>query len=211
MQKNNKNSRKNGNQRRRPLLVEDDIDPPRWLSCSPIHRVMRLGVTAAKTEFDFTVLMLCRFQSMVVVSSTTAYSLASAVRVKWVKMWGVTSAIQTSASVALEWSAGSTGFLLNDTSVSDTTVSTTRAAYIKCKPPRQSLASWYQSYVQGGTNNLFTITCPAGAVIDIAYDWVLNSTEPANVTFTPTALAAGTVFAQNPDTNIVVLTPLNAA
>jgi hypothetical protein len=209
MQKKNKNRSVKRSNQRSPLLVEDSIDPPKWFDCEPIHRVVRLASISAATEFDVTMLMIARLQSMYA-TAATAFPLASAIRMKYVKLWGVAQTNQTTASVAVEWNAGSTGFLLNSTSVSDTTVSIDRPAYIKATPPKQSLASWYQSYLTGFTNVLFTITVPAGCLIEIAYDWVLNSTEAALAVFVPAAAgSAGLVFAQVWSANFVVLTPLN--
>lgn len=127
-------------------------------------------------------------------------------------MWAAVNAAGATTSIALEWNAGATGFLMDGVAVSDQSVSASRPAYLTSTPPTESLGSWYQAGVTGDSNILFSITCPGGTLIQIDYDWVMNSGEP-NVSATGYVIVGGTqgnVYAQNPSATIQVALPINS-
>lgn len=190
-------------------VVEPDCLPPPWKTVVPFFRSVRLITTAAQAEFPVTVNQILRLQSFAA-TTTLAYPIAYAIRLKRVRMWGSPAVANAPSSVYIEWNAGSTGFLLDGVSVSNTSVSTTRPAYIVSRPPTESLGSWYQAGVSGGTNELFQFTCVTGTMIQVDYDWVPNFTEPALASFAITSYTVGTVFAQNWSATITCVAPLNS-
>lgn len=184
------------------------LDPPPLRLVQPCSRTITWNATAGLIDFDITVNHLLR--SLAVCSGTTsAYPVAYAVRMKKIRMW---STWQSSplGNVAVEWNAGASGFLMDGVSVSDQSTSPARPARLSSRPPTESLGSWYQAGVTGGTNILCSITCSANTIIYIDYDYVPNLTEPGLAIFAVTAGVAGLVFAQHPSASLNVNPPLNA-
>lgn len=190
-------------------MVDDVIDPPPWKTVVPFFRSVRLYTTNSQIEVAVTVNQLLRLQSFCA-TSVTGYPMAYAIRLKRLRIWGTPAVSNTLSTINVEWNAGTTGFLLDGVSVSDTSLSTTRPAYISTRPPVESLGSWYQAAPSGATNELFSYTCGTGSIIQVDYDWVPNFTESAGTVFTINATTVGTIFAQNWSATVVVMSPLTS-
>jgi hypothetical protein len=170
--------------------------PPAFRAVTPQFRSVRLtAISAVAINTSVTVHMIARFQSMAITAST-AWCFAYAIRLKRVRIWFSAATTATPVTAALEWNAGATGFLLDGVSVSATTMSTTEVCVLDTKPPTESLAAWYQSDVQGGTNQLFQFGCPAGSLIQVDFDWVPGWTEPQTGTFATAGATVGQSFSQ---------------
>jgi hypothetical protein len=183
--------------------------PPVWKAVRPYFRRVRLGVVANQPETDITVNSFLRLQGMAI-TSTSFVNLAYAVRVKRMAIWFTSPTVGTSISATVEWNAGSTGFLMDGVSAAATTMSTTEPTCLETRPPTESLGSWYQAGPTGGTNVLFSLSAPAGAIIEVDYDWVPNLTEASYSTVTVSGAVAGTMYACAWNTNILALPPLNS-
>jgi len=175
----------------------------------PYFRRLRLGVVANQGETDITVNSFLRLQSMAI-GTTSIVNLAYAIRVKRIAIWFTSPTVGTSISSTIEWNAGSTGFLMDGVSAAATTMSTTEPTCLETFPPTESLASWYQAGPSGGTNVLFSMSAPAGAIIEVDYDWVPNFTEASYSTVTVSGAVTGTMYACAWNTNILALPPLNS-
>jgi len=191
----------------RAVVVSDGPGP--WRAVSPYARKVRLGVVANQAETEITVRNLLNLQ-VLATGSTAVNSLAYAVRLKKLRIWFTSPTVGTSISSTVEWNAGSTGFLMDGVSQSSTTMSTTEPVCLVTRPPTQSLASWYQAGVSGSTNVLFSLSAPAGAVIEVSYDWVPNFTEASYNTTTVTGATQGTLYCVGWNSNILALPPLNS-
>ncbi len=191
----------------RAVVVSDGPGP--WKAVTPYSRKVRLGVVANQAETEITVRNILNLQ-VLAQSSTGVNSLAYAVRLKKLRIWFTSPTVGTSISSTIEWNAGSTGFLMDGVSTSATTMSTTEPCLLVSRPPTQSLASWYQAGVSGSTNALFSLSAPAGAVIEVSYDWVPNFTEASFNTTTVTGATAGTLYCVGWNSNILALPPLNS-
>ncbi len=176
---------------------------------SPFSRSVRLGVVANQAETDITVNQILHCQSMVT-TTTTCVSLAYAVRLKRIQIWFTSPSLTTNVSATVEWNAGSTGFLLDGVSAAATSSSTTEYGHLSTKPPTDSLAGWYQAGVSGATNVIFSMSAPAGAVIQVDFDWVPNFTEATYGTLSTTAGVVGTIGCRAWNANILALPPLNS-
>ncbi len=186
--------------------------PPQLKTVIPFSRSVRLLASAAVVEGTpaITVNDLLRLQSMAV-TTTLAYPIAYAVRIRRFRMWftaPAASAVAVTASV--EWNAGATGFLLDGVSVSATTMSSTEVCLLDTRPPTESVGSWYQAGVTGGTNEILSFTCPDDTLIQVDYDWVPNFTEPALGSFSITGGTVGTVFGKSWSPALVPVSPLNS-
>ena len=184
--------------------------PPKWMANPPQFRAVRWSAVAAQGETDFTVRQLL-FAQCVATTSTSLTPLAYAVRLRKVQIWFTSPALGTNVSSEIEWTAAGTGFLLNQTSVSQTSSSTTEYSYLVSKPPRDSLAAWYQGGVSSLSNVLFSFSMPADAIIQIDFDWVPNYTEAIYTSNASSALVVGTLYCQQINANVLSLAPLNAA
>jgi len=183
--------------------------PPPWKAVVPLSRKVRLGVVANQPETDITVRSIMYLQSCA--TTTTSISpLAYAVRMKRIDVWFTSPTLASNISSTIEWNAGSTGFLLDGVSVSATTSSTTEYAHLISRPPTDSLASWYQAGVTGSSNVIFSISAPAGAIIDVSYDYVPNFTEAATGSVTVSGASVGVYYCCAWNTNILALPPLNS-
>lgn len=164
---------------------------------------------ANQSETDITIRNILNLQVMAT-GATAVNSLAYAVRLKRIQVWFTSPTLATSISSTLEWNAGATGFLLDGVSVSATTSSTTEYAYLNTRPPVDSLAGWYQAGVSGSTNVIFSLSAPAGAIIEVSYDWVPNFTEASFSTTTVSGASAGNLYCVGWNSNILALPPLNS-
>ncbi len=110
-------------------------------------------------------------------------------------MWGIPQVnLNTPAIVKIEWapnSGTSTEIFVNSgVSIQDTSITPFDLAYVTSKPPRDSLARMFMSVQGTGTAALVELTWPAGAIVDLELEAVLNYGEPAA---TGPTLSAGTV------------------
>lgn len=175
----------------------------------PFSRSVRLGVVANQSELAITVNQIL-FCQAVVNASTTCNSLAYAVRLRKVQIWFTAPSLGSNVSATIEWNAGSTGFLLDGVSVAATTSSTTEYGHLSTRPPVDSLAGWYQAGPSGATNELFSMSAPAGATIQVDFDWVPNFTEALYGSLSTTGGSVGLLGCRAWSSNILALPPLNS-
>ncbi len=213
--RNNVSTKKNQKLLQRELLLlERDLkrssQPPKWLACQPTHRLVRLGVVADQTETDVTVQNVMFFQCLAT-STTIVWTLAYAIKLKAVRIWFTSKTVGTTLSATIEWNAAATGFLVSGRSVSESNVSTTEPVMLEARPPKSTLSSWYQGGPTVGANSLFSFSAPAGAILEIEYDWVMASTEANPVaSIAVTSAVTGNVYCRGVNANVLALPPLNS-
>ncbi len=191
------------------LVSEKLLQPPPWKAVTPISRRVRWGVVAAQAELDVTVNALLYAQCMGY-STTLVASWAYAVRLKRVAIYFVSPTQSTTISSTVEWNAGGTGFLLDNVSVAQANCSTTELACLETRPPTDSLSSWYQGGATAGTNVIFSFSAPAGAILEMDFDWVPNLTEASLGTLSATSAVIGVNYCRGISSNILALPPLNS-
>jgi hypothetical protein len=97
----------------------------------------------------------------------------SSVKINSITMWTPPPSQGSSATCSVDW----VGFQNSpDREVSDTSVSVAVPAMVASKPPRNSLASFWQ--LAGGTT-LCTLTAPVGSVIDVDLSLIFNDNDGA--------------------------------
>ena len=201
----------NRNRRSRRQLAVMYVNPiPDWKSVVPQHRSVRYGVIADQSETDILVRYIM-YAQCVATTTTAVVPLAQAIRFKRFRCWFTAPSIGSTRTATIEWNAGGTGFLLNGVSESATTMSTTEPVCLDSRPPTESLGSWYQGGSTALTNSLFSMSAPAGAIIQIDYDWVPNFTEAGFSSVTVSGAVAGTLYCLGWNSNILALPPLNSA
>lgn len=190
-------------------LQQRSSPPPRWGAVLPQYREVRFGVVANQAETDFTVrnLLYCQCSAS---SATVISPLAYAVRLRRVRIWFQSPTLGTNISSTLEWNSGSTGFLQRGSSVAEVNSSTTDFVCLDTKPPKDSLARWYQAGPTGATNVLFSFSAPAGAIMQLDFNWVPNFTEGNYETQTTAGAVTNTLYCRAVNANILALPPLNS-
>ena len=197
---------------RSPIYVsrENLYSPPLWKATPPYSRKVRWGVVAAQTETDVTVNALLYAQCMAVTTTTVA-TWARAVRLRRIRIWFVSPTLATTTTATVEFNAAGAGFLEWDTTFSQTAGSTTELSCLDVRPPHESLAGWFQGGPTSGTNVLFSFSAPAGAILELDYDWVPGLTEATMGTLSATAVVAGTNYCRGINSNVLAFAPLNSA
>jgi hypothetical protein len=190
--------------------MQNPFQPPEWMANPPLFRKVRWGVVAAQTELDVTVNALL-YAQCTALSTTTVSTWAQAVRLRRIRIWFVSPTLGTTVTSTIEWNAGATGFLVRGTSVSQTNGSTTELACLDCRPPTDSLSGWYQGGSTAGTNVIFSFSAPAGAILQLDFDWVPLVTEAGLGTLSSVGTVAGTNYCRGISSNILAFAPLNSA
>lgn len=76
--------------------------------------------------------------------------------------------------------------------ITDTTVSTAQPAHVVCSPPQKSLAGFWQ---EGVGNTMFTLTAPAGSIIDIWLSLIIaDGVQPTANTATLVGGTSGAIY-----------------
>lgn len=133
-------------------------------------RIRFKAVAAATTALAFNDLqdLLC-----VAATTTSAFRLADAVRIKKIEMWGPMAQDLVPVTVSVDWTGStSIGGFGKSNRVSDTSMGSTEPAHLVSKPPADTqIAQWVR-----GNNNLAlcSLTYPLGTIIDLSYELVLR-------------------------------------
>lgn len=104
-------------------------------------------------------------------TTTSAYRLAQAFRVKKIEVWGPMASDLVPVTVSCDWTGSTTsGSFGKSNRVSDTSMGSTEPAHLSSRPPAGSqIAQW----ITGGSTTPFCIlTYPLGSVVDLTYEIV---------------------------------------
>ncbi len=174
--------------RRKPRV---DHYPPQIvpsLSFGHRFRFQASGATTANITVKDLGDLLC-----MATATTTAYQLASAVRIRSVEIWGPPSSSLAPVTVSCEFSSSTIGMIGPSRIVSDTSVGSARVAHVKAKPPLDSQANLWQ--LSTSANTLFTLVLPVGAIVDIKYSLTMRDSSGFSVvTGTVTGATVGQVY-----------------
>ncbi len=164
-----------------------NLSPPQIVPSISIGHVFRFQTSAATSIAVSGISLgdlLC-----VAATTTSAYQLANAVRIRKVEIWGTATNVFTPVTVSCDFSGSSAGSFGPSRIISDTSVGATRVAHVVAKPPRDSQANQWQSSSSAST--LFTLVLPTLAVVDIHYS--LTMRDSAGATSVTGAVAGATV------------------
>jgi hypothetical protein len=147
----------------------------------------RVAGTATSTAITFQNLL----DTMLVATTATAGTdLFQAVRVRRVQIWAC-PALGSASSVSLEF-AGVTAGLVGDQAVHTDTSMGIQPAHVSARPSTRSLASDFQL---SSNATAFTLSCPAGSVVDVELSFRSQFAPSANAT-AQNALVAATAGVQ---------------
>lgn len=175
--------RQNPRKQRRPAgsSAATSLNPVQFESNVRSHHRYRFTATSAGTYVITDTALLGASGTMCTTVNAFVQSFFQSVKIQKIEVWGAPAAQGSNSTVSVEWF----GFGNSpNIEFSDTTLSVTKNAHVSCRPPAQSLASFWQKAT--GTN-LFTIVCGANAIIDIVLDTILSDEETV-----PTAIVVAT-------------------
>jgi len=133
------------------------------------------------------------------VAATTAIlgtPIAYAVRLKKIEVW---SPVQTAGSTVsceiqdISGSVAGTTFTGRPITKTDSSISFDRPAHVVLRPGRLTpLGAWWNGISMTTTANLFSLRCPLGSVVDIAYEFIMNLSDIGSTAATPVVLVGAT-------------------
>ncbi len=163
------------NQRRAPqrAVVPVSVRPPQVMPNPVINRRVRYGCTTTGT-YNITARTAAFTLGGMCTGASTAYSIATAFRIKRIQVWGVAAQSGTTSLVSVTWFGDQSLSFMSNREVMDNSTSTAYVPYIDCRPPRtSSAAQWHASNAGSFTSDvIFSLTCNQGGVIDIEYEYV---------------------------------------
>jgi hypothetical protein len=121
-------------------------------------------------------------------SAATSANLFSSVRLRKVEVWAAPA--QGGASSSVMVSGFGTG---PENRKSDRSMGVT-PAHIAWSPAPHSLADLWYSAASPISSNIFYITAPVGAIIDVTLDYVIDCEDSVNAGPVPTGATAGVVY-----------------
>jgi len=144
--------------------------PPRYISNAFVSKTFRFTCTSA----GFYTITPCKLGALVVIGTavnSAATQLFDAVKIRKVCIWAGQNPSGTGSpvTVSCSWSGSIAGIMGDQKVDSDTSIGADRVAYISSKPPKNSQAAQWQSTDTAGigTNTIFQLNLPLGAVIDL--------------------------------------------
>lgn len=139
-----------------------------------VNRRVRYGCTTTGT-YNITARTAAFTLGGMCTGASTAYSLATAFRIKRVQIWGVAAQSGTTSIVSVTWFGDQSLNFMSNREVSDSSTSTAYVPYITCRPPPRSSAAEFHASNAGSftSDTLFSITCNQGGIIDIDYEYVI--------------------------------------
>jgi len=152
------------------MVISDH--PPQIDSYQVIHSTtLRFTITAATVQKQFTFGNLLD-SMLVAVTAILGYQLFDLVRIRKIRVWGQ-AALGTPSTCEVQFNT-STG----DTNIHTDTSLGIKPAYVHAKPSPLSLASFWSLNTAG---NCFSITAPAGSIIDVHLSFKTSSNSPTAV------------------------------
>lgn len=204
--------RVNALQRYRENLGNNIVNspPPSGNIVPVVRHCVDLVSTAAQTEFDLTVKLICALFSVVTVANTTTVSLAYAVRLRRLTLWANAGASNAPTALGLEWNTGGTSFIGKNSTIRVTCLNSSIPGVLSSTPPSKTLADFWNSNESGSANVLATLTWPANTFIRVEFDAQYRMTETATVSTGITSSAGvGIICGVGWNATTLVQAPLN--
>ena len=191
MKKNNKKSIINNNK-----LKERALKPPQFNMNCTVSARRRFVASAAFNGVITDRSLLGILGNICTTTNSVLTTICATSKLHSIEIWSPPPAQGSSATVSVEWY----GLSKKSSIVSDTSINPLAPAYIKCKPPKDTLNSfWLGNLAQ----NVFGLICPIGSIIDIQLtgvfsDLVSISNQQTVATATNTVLYYSYLDAQTP-------------
>jgi hypothetical protein len=180
----NQKSRSNGQNGRAAGIPH----PPQFVATKSIRGRARYSATGSTTSITRAALL----NHLIVntASGTANYRILSGIRLKSVQVWASAAALGASVTASVEWLSVSGPSTLH----SDTSVGSAQPLFLNTSPPPQSLAGFWSYTGNDEATTLFILTAPAGAIVDITYDAVVQNGETPIAATTTNNGVVGTIY-----------------
>lgn len=168
--------------------------PPR-LDCAPANHTIYRFYSHSATGSNCNVGDLSAVIGVLASSSTNAYLIASAFRIKSLTVWPAAIAAGSAVSTtSVVWLQGVSGLVKDDVFDGSVPAGVTVTRARRYTPPKGSLCSfWISSSVAAG-NSLFTLLSPEGSIVDLEMEWVLSNGLSQFPFITTTGMSAGILY-----------------
>lgn len=121
--------------------------------------------------------------------AATGYQLFAAAKIKFVEVWSVNVASSAPQTVSIQFN-GASGTIGDRSNATDSSMSI-EPAHVKLRPPKQSTAGFY---FPTGASNLFQLTVPGSAIVDIGVMLVSDESYSTAIASAPAATTAGYLY-----------------
>lgn len=176
----NKTKRPQSNQRQNGA-GQAIVSLPKWLP-EPIYtRTMRFKVNGTLSNDTFTYEdVAAGVVGIIALTASTSAHIARAIRIRRIQVWFLATAVGTHTEGILDWDADVAQDIYSpETSQSVSTMSTAGYAHLSVVPPKNANQNMW--HLASSADDVITMSLPAGALIEITVDYVMNDSE-ANLT-----------------------------
>lgn len=177
--------------------VPDGNKPAQLKSNVIVNHTFRFTSTSATSTAITPTSLLGAAGTMGTTVNSFVAPFSACVKVNSLKMWAPPPSQGSTATCSVDW-VGSISSQVSNLEFSDTSNSVTTPATVRCVPPKQSLASFWQ---QAGSTTLFTLVAPVGTIIDVSLSLILQDDDTAPVGIAVTTAAVGSVYYLSLDPN----------
>lgn len=175
--------------------------PPAFVPTFIVHKKLRFQANQAATPGSPLVLSIKSFGDLwcSAATATSAYQLASHVRLKKIEMWGPMASDLVPVTVQVDWTGSSAlGGFGKSNRVSDTSMGSTEPAHLASSPPPAAqISQWTQC---SSTNEVCRLVFPDKTVIDVTLDLVIrDDASTQSVTGVVSGAAVGANYVRSLD------------
>lgn len=169
--------------------------PPQIRTNVVIHHKFRYITLSSISGMAVTPLRLANACGVVgVVVNSTVGSLYDSIKLKSVEMWGPPPNQGAAATVTCLYNQINAGVAnMSSLEYCDTSNSTAVPAHVKCRPPKESNAAFWQP-ASGTTPTLMTLSAPAGTMIDLEMEMILSDTGASTSATTVGTCILGAIY-----------------
>jgi hypothetical protein len=203
---NKSKSKKDGKQVRDRRIVPV---PPVFKSEIILARKLRFKASSAVSEVSIRHRDIAMAFGIVAVTTTTSGILVWAHKLLKIDLWFTAATAGTPVEGVVDWnSSPGTSFIAGPgSSKSAVATSTAEYAYLSVRPPKLSQQDcWHKG---DDTASAFTLTLPAGGILDITAEVVLNDSNAVLSGDSITGGTIGTWYHKQPDPNLIIMGNLN--
>jgi hypothetical protein len=130
-------------------------------------------------------------------STTTIYSLASSIKLHWIKVWSAAVAQTAGAasnSVVVNWSTAESSLAPDDNVTELLPSGITSTACAVFVPPKSSTASFWLQAANDSSTTLFQISSEKGSIVDVNFEWTISNNVQNVSNSSNSGLTAGNVY-----------------
>lgn len=200
-----RSTHKNSNRRPRAALPSTRMGPDQIQAQVIVSHRYRFTSTSGSVA-TITPVSLLQAMGTCATTTVTGSSIFTSVKISRVSIWSPPASQGAATTCSVTW-FGNTGNS-SEKEISDTSVSTAQPAHVDTRPPRNSLASFWQTT---SSTALAVLTAPTGSIIDVWVSGILGdgptTTSPATLTLV--GATAGLMYYEPLDGRGGIYTPVS--